>query len=50
MDRFFGCYKYATEMRQRIIRETGLPISFGLSVNKVVSKVETSGERENKEV
>ena len=26
MDRFFGCYKYASEMRQRILKETGLPI------------------------
>ena len=33
MDRFFGCYKYAVELRQKIIRETGLPISFGMSVN-----------------
>ncbi|CAM4132752.1 DNA polymerase Y family protein [Zobellia nedashkovskayae] len=41
MDRFFGSYKYASELRQRIIRETGLPISFGLSANKVVSKVAT---------
>ena len=41
MDRFFGSYKYASELRRRIIRETGLPISFGLSANKVVSKVAT---------
>jgi DNA polymerase-4 len=47
MDRFFGCYKYATEMRQKIIRETGLPISFGLSVNKVVSKVATNEAKPN---
>lgn len=42
MDRFFGSYKYASELRQRITKETGLPISFGLSVNKVVSKVATN--------
>ncbi len=47
MDRFFGAYKYAAEMRQRIIRETGLPISFGLSVNKVVSKVATNEAKPN---
>lgn len=41
MDRFFGCWKWATELRQRIIRETGLPISFGLSANKTVSKIAT---------
>lgn len=41
MDRFFGTYQYASELRTRIIKETGLPISFGLSVNKTVSKVAT---------
>ena len=37
MDKFFGSYKYASELRQKIITETGLPISFGLSANKIVS-------------
>ncbi|MBL7774715.1 MAG: DNA polymerase IV, partial [Saprospiraceae bacterium] len=39
MDRHIGCWKWSGELRQRIIRETGLPLSFGLSVNKTVSKV-----------
>lgn len=51
MDRFYGCYKWSHELRQRIIKETGLPISIGLSVNKTVSKIATgeakpNGERE----
>lgn len=41
MDKFFGSYKFTTELRQRIIRETGLPLSFGLSCNKTVSKIAT---------
>jgi DNA polymerase-4 len=41
MDKYFGCWKWAKELRQRIIRETGLPISFGLSTNKTVSKIAT---------
>jgi DNA polymerase IV len=41
MDRFFGCMQYASELRERIRRETGLPISFGLSENKTVSKIAT---------
>lgn len=41
MDRFFGTYKLASELRQRITKETGLPISFGLSENKTVSKIAT---------
>ncbi|WP_190810917.1 DNA polymerase IV [Flagellimonas sp. S3867] len=50
MDRFFGSYKYASEMRQKIITETGLPISFGLSVNKVVSKVATNEAKPNNQL
>jgi DNA polymerase-4 len=41
MDRFFGSYKWTNELSQRITKETGLPISFGLSVNKTVSKIAT---------
>lgn len=41
MDKFFGCWKWSQELRSRIIRETGLPISFGLSINKTVSKIAT---------
>jgi len=40
-DRFFGTYKLASELRQKITRESGLPISFGLSENKTVSKIAT---------
>lgn len=41
MDQFFGTWKLTQELRQRIIKETGLPISFGLSINKTVSKIAT---------
>ncbi len=47
MDRFFGCYKLAGELRQKVIHETGLPISFALSVNKTVSKVGTGEAKPN---
>ncbi len=50
MDRFFGCYQYASELRKTIIKETGLPISFGLSVNKVVSKVATNEAKPNNQL
>ena len=39
LDKHFGCYKWSLELREKIIRESGLPISFGLSSNKLVSKV-----------
>jgi len=47
MDRFFGSYKMATELRQRIMRESGLPISFAMSSNKTVSKVGTGEAKPN---
>jgi DNA polymerase-4 len=39
MDRHFGCWQWSKELRRRILRESGLPLSLGLSVNKLVSKV-----------
>jgi DNA polymerase-4 len=42
MDRFYGCMRYAQEIRDKIIRELHLPISFGLSVNKTVAKMATN--------
>ncbi|MGB3197813.1 MAG: DNA polymerase IV [Saprospiraceae bacterium] len=47
MDKYFGCMKWSTELRQTIIKETGLPISFGLSINKIVSKVGTNEAKPN---
>jgi DNA polymerase-4 len=47
MDRFFGTYQWATELRSRITKESGLPISFGLSKNKMVSKVATGEAKPN---
>lgn len=41
MDKYFGCWKWTQELRQRIIKESGLPISFALSANKTVSKIAT---------
>ena len=47
MDKFFGCYKMATELRKKIITETKLPISFAMSTNKTVSKVGTGEAKPN---
>ena len=41
MDRFYGCYQWTTELAQKVVKETGLPISFALSINKTVSKIGT---------
>lgn len=50
MDKFFGCHKLASELRHRIIKETGLPISFGMSINKTVSKVATGEAKPNNQI
>jgi DNA polymerase-4 len=42
MDKFFGAFKWAKELRKKIIDNSGLPISLGMSVNKLVSKVTTN--------
>jgi len=42
MDRFFDSYKMAVELRERIIRETHLPISFGFASSKTVAKMATN--------
>ncbi|WP_028870850.1 DNA polymerase IV [Psychroserpens burtonensis] len=50
MDKFHGTYKYASELRQKIIKDSGLPISFGLSCNKIVSKVATGEAKPNNQL
>ncbi|MFT6749526.1 MAG: DNA polymerase-4, partial [Flavobacterium sp.] len=50
MDKFFGNYKFASQLRQKIISESGLPISFGLSQNKIVSKVATGEAKPNNQL
>jgi DNA polymerase IV len=50
MDKFFGCYKHATELRQKIMKETRLPISLGMSANKTVSKVATDEAKPNNQL
>jgi DNA polymerase-4 len=50
MDKFHGTYKYASELRQKIMKDSGLPISFGLSRNKIVSKVATGEAKPNNQL
>jgi DNA polymerase-4 len=50
MDRFFGLLKWTQDLRKTIIHHTGLPISFGLSVNKTVSKIATGEAKPNGEL
>lgn len=47
MDKFFGCFKYATELRSTIMKETALPISLAMSSNKTVAKIGTGQAKPN---
>ncbi|MEM1223933.1 MAG: DNA polymerase IV [Verrucomicrobiota bacterium] len=42
MDRFFSSIQFTKELVQAVESETGLPVSFGLSVNKTVAKMCTN--------
>ena len=49
MDRYFGAFKWAVDLRKKIVNESNLPISLGMSVNKLVSKVATAEYKPNAE-
>ncbi len=48
MDKFYGSYKWTNELANTITKETGLPLTFALSINKTVSKIGT-GEGKQKQ-
>ncbi len=41
IDRFFGASKWTLELMEKVKKETGLPVSYALSVNKTVAKIGT---------
>lgn len=47
MDKFFGVSKYARDLRQHIIDETGLPISCGLASARFIAKMATNEAKPN---
>jgi DNA polymerase-4 len=47
MDKYFGAFQWATELREKIIKESALTISLAMSVNKLVSKVATGEFKPN---
>ncbi|MDP4129146.1 MAG: DNA polymerase IV [Bacteroidota bacterium] len=50
MDKFFGCVQYVMELRKKIIKESGLGISYALSTNKLISKIATNENKPNGQV
>jgi len=47
MDTFFDPLQWTIDLRQQVIAETGLPISFGLANNKMVAKMATNEAKPN---
>jgi len=47
MDKFFQPLKWTIELRELIMNETGLPISFGIARNKMVAKMATNEAKPN---
>ena len=47
MDKFFGCSLYAGELKKKVLKESGLPISYALASNKLISKVATNEVKPN---
>jgi DNA polymerase-4 len=47
MDKFFNPLQWTVDLRQQIIKETGLPISFGLASNKMMAKIATNAAKPN---
>ncbi|EOR92901.1 DNA polymerase IV [Arcticibacter svalbardensis MN12-7] len=50
MDKFFGCSKFTGELKHKIMKETGLPISYALASNKLISKVATNEAKPNGQI
>jgi DNA polymerase-4 len=47
MDKFHGCKKFTDELKLKVTRESGLPVSYGLASNKLISKVATNEVKPN---
>jgi len=47
MDKYVDALQWTIDLRQQIINETGLPISFGLGCNKMVAKMATNEAKPN---
>ena len=47
MDKFFDVLQWTIDLRNQIIEETKLPISFGLASNKMIAKIATDEAKPN---
>lgn len=50
MDRFFGCMKFMHSVKEKVKKECGLPTSYALSANKLISKIATNEVKPNGQI
>lgn len=50
MDKFFGCNLFTSELKTKVLKESGLPTSYGLASNKLISKVATNEVKPNGQI
>jgi DNA polymerase-4 len=47
MDKYFNAFDWTKQLREKIIAQTKLPISFGLAINKMIAKMATDEAKPN---
>jgi DNA polymerase-4 len=47
MDKFLSCSKFSSELKAKIMKESGPPISYAVASNKLISKVATNKVKPN---
>ncbi|MES2429288.1 MAG: DNA polymerase IV [Bacteroidota bacterium] len=50
MDKFFGCSKFTAELKKKVLKESGLPVSYALASNKLICKVATNEVKPNGQI
>lgn len=50
MDKFFGCSLFTADLKKKVLKESGLPTSYGLASNKLISKVATNEVKPNGQI
>lgn len=49
-DKYFGSSRFTAELKKKVSSESGLPVSYGLASNKLISKVATNEVKPNGQI
>jgi len=50
MDKYHGCRLFVEKLQTKVLKESGLPVSYGLASNKLISKVATNEVKPNGQI